>query len=43
MPRLIFLFLALGLLALTPTTSGLRHLSVSGSSTDSGWEMDPNG
>jgi hypothetical protein len=43
MPRLIFLLSALGLLALTPAGSGFLRLGDTGSSADSGWEMDPNG
>jgi hypothetical protein len=43
MPRLAFLLLALGLLAFTLTGSGLLPFGDSGPSTDSGWEIDPNG
>lgn len=41
MPRLVFLIL--GLLAFTPAGSGFLGLADSDSSTDSGWEMDPDG
>jgi hypothetical protein len=41
MPRLIFLIF--DLLAFTPAGFGFQGFGGSGLSTDSGWEMDPDG